>query len=135
MKLLNKGFTLLEVICAMFLLGLALVALQRMVSTGLKGSTIVKDRLIAYNLLEWEMEYRQGVSFTDSSLDVGTYNTPVSDLSDLNNSSIEVIISNDDNGTLTDSSDDLKTIQTTISWTNAFNETVSETVSAYRANH
>lgn len=119
MKFGNKGFTLIEVICSIFILGLALVALQQMVSSGFKSNAITEQRLIAYNLLEWEMEYLQSVDFDElygivpPDPDVSGYNIDVA---------------------VVDTANNLYTINVTISGTNAFDQLV-EAISTYRANY
>lgn len=116
-----KGFTLLEVICAIFLLGLALVAVQWMVETGFKSGEVNEQRLIAYNLLERKMESLQVVSFPSLSNEV---RAQISDFPDYD---IEVGIA--------DVNSNLKNIQVTIYWTNFFNQGLSETISTRRANY
>jgi prepilin-type N-terminal cleavage/methylation domain-containing protein len=124
MKSVKKGFTLIEVICSMFILGLALVALQQMVSTGFKTSTIIEDRLIAYNLLERKMESLHGIPFASLADESRGY------LSDFTDYEMEVDVTNPIDG-----DSNLTEIQITIYWTSALNQEISETVSTYRANY
>lgn len=124
MKPVKKGFTLIEVICSIFILGLALVALQQMVSTGFKSSNIIEDRLIADNLLERKMESLQQAAF------VGLADETRAEISDFTGYDMEVDATNP-----VDGDSNLTQIQITIYWTNALNQEMSETVSTYRANY
>lgn len=124
MKSVKKGFTLIEVICSIFILGLALVALQQMVSTGFKSSTVIEDRLIAYNLLERKMESLQQAAF------VGLADETRVEISGFTDYDMAVDVTNPVGG-----DSNLTQIQITIYWTNALNQEMSETVSTYRANY
>lgn len=117
------GFTLIEVLCSVFILGLALVSILAAFSMGAKASAFTEEKLIAYTLLEEKMEELEASEFSELADEARA--------EVLGFSGYDIAVAVTDVGSNTD----LKEVQVTIYWTGPFGQEISETFTTLIANH
>ena len=124
MKTDDRGFTLIEVVSSIIIIGLALVATLSMFSIGSRSNALIQQKVIAYNLLQRKLEEASTKPF---STDVGESSVTYSGYSDY---SLDL--------TQTDSylsNSKLKRLVASISWTNPYGKSQTETISMLVADY
>jgi Tfp pilus assembly protein PilV len=117
------GFTIIEVVCSIFVLGLALVSIIGMFSMGNNIGIFTEEKLIAFTLLEEKMEELKSTSFDDLEAES---RTTIFDFPDYE---IEVNITD------VNSNPNLKDIRVTIYWTGVFNKEMNEMLATLISRH
>ena len=117
----TKGFTIVEAVCAIAVLGMAMVSIITMFSIGTKARVINEQRIVAYNLARMKLE--EAIA-RDWSTDV-TANIP--NCPDFTEYAINVTQQINPNGEFNFNT--LKKINVTITWTSPSGDSISKTIS------
>ena len=120
----KDAFTIVEVLAAIVVVGLSLVAVMSMISMGHAQNQLDKERLIAADLLVRKMEEIKSIGFANAANQTNfTY-------SGYSNFPLDVTITANYSGNA-----NLMKVDTTVRWMNIYNISESHQVSTLLANY
>jgi type II secretory pathway pseudopilin PulG len=118
-----KGFTIVEILVAIFILGTSLVSITLAFTIGLDNIALIKERSVAIQAAQEGIELVRNTSF-DSILNLET-DFYATGMDSLNSAAGSVTVDNP-KGTA-----DMRRVTITVDWTSARGDAVSESLATY----
>ena len=120
----KNGFSLIEIVATLVILGITLVAIISLFSYGTRTMSLNKQRVIAYMLLQRKFEELKSDTFNNVNAESGILYSTFPDYS------FDVAVQPAYGG-----NPYLKKVDISISWTNNFGGTSTNTIATFIADH